>query len=722
MTLTEQTGLEFGRRLRELRVLAGLTIEGLAEASGVSARAISDMERGRSRTPQPRTVAALSAALGGDTVLGELAKAGRETVTTGRPRMCDLPRRSGHFVGRDDELAAIGKAFEEAASVTVVHGQPGVGKTGLAIRAAELHRELFPDGCFYLDLRGTEPGGGASAGEAQTVLLRALGVSSRQIARGDEERGGQLRAILGQRRCLLILDNAGGEGQVRGLLPGAGSAVVVTSRRVLGGLEAVRRIALAPLPAPAAVELLGGGGGNDGEIARLCGYLPLALRIAANLHDPDRLSDADRRLEMLTPVEAAFAASYAQLPETARTVFRRLAHVPTLSFSAAAAAVVAELDRYDAEDVLEKLLDRGLLQPEGHDRYRFHDLIRLFARARLRAEEPAAVRRRGEKRLIDWYLDTAIASGRVFEPAYGSAPEQWDPAQAWLQAEVDGWFGAMRRAAAAGEHQRVVDVAESLHWYSDRTYSVDPWSAVFTLSRESAERLADRRQEVVHRNYQAWAMSFCDGRYPETVEQAMAAYAMAVELDDRKEQAAALIYAADAYAQMGERGKALELMRRSLELADTVGDHDGYVQTLIGIGATLSGMGRAEEAAEQYRHALQEAARRPLAPAPEFAARVAASVFLTHEYARMERWNETVDAGREALPLAEKFGEPHLLGRTHLALGLAHRARGDHAAARAAFAEAVGQFRRSQVTTEWSAQAEVLHNVPHGPGDGPLFA
>ncbi|XVV12132.1 tetratricopeptide repeat protein [Actinoplanes sp. CA-131856] len=703
-----------------------MTIEGLAEASGVSARAISDMERGRSRTPQSRTVSALAKVLGDDQDLGELAKAGRETVTTGRPRMCDLPRRSGHFVGRDGELGAIGAGWADLmvsgpTPVTVVHGPPGVGKTGLAIRAAELHRELFPDGCFYLDLRGTEPDGGATLGEAQTTLLRALGVSTRQIGRGDEERTGQLRSILAHRRCLVILDNAGGEGQVRGLLPGAGGgAVVVTSRRVLGGLEAVQRIALMPLNAGDSVELLGGAGPAVEEIARLCGHLPLALRIAATLHDRDALTDADRRLAMLTPVESAFAASYAQLPETARTVFRRLAHVPTLSFSAAAAAVLAERDPHEAEDVLEELLDLGLLQPEGHDRYRFHDLIRLFARGRLRDEEPAADRRAAEKRLIDWYLDTAVASGRLFEPEYEGGPEQWGPAQAWLQTEVDGWFEAMRRAAAAGEHQRVVDVAESLHWYSDRTYSIDPWSSIFTLSRESAERLPDRRQEVVHRNYQAWALSFCDGRFPETVQTAMAAYDMAVELGDLKEQAASLIYAADAYAQMEEREKALELMRRSLELADTAGDHDGYVQMLIGIGANLHGMGRPEEAAEQYRHALKEVERRPLAPAPELAARVTASVFLAHEYAQMERWDETVAAAEVALPLAEEFGEPHLLGRVHLAWGLACRARGEEAGSK--FAAAVAHFRRSQVTTQWSAQAEVLHNVSHGRRDGPLFA
>ncbi|MEV4344114.1 helix-turn-helix domain-containing protein [Actinoplanes sp. NPDC049596] len=712
MTLPEQGGLGFGGRLRELRVRRGLTIEGLAEASGVSARAISDMERGRSRAPRPRTVAALSGALGGDGTLVELARAGRETSSAGRPRMCDLPRRSGHFVGRGDELAAIAEHWADVSPVTVVHGAPGVGKTGLALKVAELHEQRFPDGRFYLDLRGTEPGGGVPVGEAQTMLLRALGVSSRLIARGEPERTGQLRAILAERRCLVILDNAGREAQVRGLM---GATTVVTSRRVLGGLEAVRRVALAPLSTAEAVELLGEAGSE--ETARLCGCLPLALRIAATLDDQNQLTDPDRRLEVLTPVENAFDASYRHLPETARTVFRRLAHVPTLSFSAAAAAVLAERDLYDAEDVLEELLELGLLQPEGHDRYRFHDLIRLYARARLRAEESAAVRRAAEQRLVGWYLDTAIAAGRWFEPAYGKAPGNWrhpvpldtrELAQAWLQAEVDGWFEAMRRAAAAGDHQRVVDVAESLHWYSDRTYTVDPWGAVYAMSRESAARLPDRLQEVVHLNYQAWASASCDGLYSDSAAQALEAYGMAVELGDVREQAIALKYAADGYNHNRDHARAIELMTRSLELAEAAGDHDGYLQTMVAIGEALEGLERLEDSVAQYRATLAELERRPLSPPAREVAQLTATVFLAYGLTRLKRWDEAAATAHAAMPLARTFGEPLLIALVHLVLGLTEAAAGHEDQARAELTRTVELTRGRNVanSNSWIKVAE----------------
>ncbi|MEV4514215.1 helix-turn-helix domain-containing protein [Dactylosporangium sp. NPDC049525] len=195
---------ELGPRLRALRVRAGLTIEALAEVSGVSVRAISDTERGRSRAPQPWTVAALAAGLGLAPADAEafiaLGRSGRETTTTaGRPRSCELPRRSVHFVGRDAELAAIGRRVAAgSAAVTVLHGPPGVGKTALAIRVAEQHRDRFPDGCYYLDLRGIEPEP-VTTGDALTVLLKALGVHSRQIARDEDERAGQLRAVLAGR-------------------------------------------------------------------------------------------------------------------------------------------------------------------------------------------------------------------------------------------------------------------------------------------------------------------------------------------------------------------------------------------------------------------------------------------------------------------------------------------------------------------------------------------
>ncbi|WP_344820088.1 helix-turn-helix domain-containing protein, partial [Actinoplanes cyaneus] len=253
---------DFGSRLRELRRAAGLTMEQLAETSGVSARAISDMERGHSRTPQARTLSALAGGLGlAPEELGDLADTVREqrARAAGRPRLCALPRTVGDFVGRASELERLHRhalAGLGQAPVALIHGQPGLGKTALAVRLADQLRDRYPDGLLYLDLRGTdaEP---MTPGDALLRLLRALEVGSRRIGETDDERSSQLRAVLGERRCLLVLDNAGSEAQVRPLLPAEGrSLAVVTSRRVLAGLPGVERIALAPLTPDESATLL----------------------------------------------------------------------------------------------------------------------------------------------------------------------------------------------------------------------------------------------------------------------------------------------------------------------------------------------------------------------------------------------------------------------------------------------------------------------------------
>ncbi|MGW5640345.1 ATP-binding protein, partial [Streptomyces sp. NPDC003832] len=449
--------MKLGMRLRELRRAAGLTLEELAEASGVSARAISDMERGYSRTPQPRTLAALAAALKVSDRerrrLEEDVRALRRGGTAARPGLCEPPRAVADFTGRADELAVVRRAAADGdrggpVPVVLVHGQAGVGKTSFALRAAEVLRGDYPGGCLYVDLRGVDAVP-PSAGDVAVRLLRALGVPSRAVAASDEERCAQVRAVLRERRCLLVLDNAAGEAQVRPLLPGAGGGLVlVTCRRVLSGLEGVRRLALAPLTPEESAALLRAvaeqaalpsAAGDVAEVSRLCGHLPLALRIAGTRlstrsgwsvrHLVERLSGEDRRLAALragdVSVGAAFALSHVQLSVAARRVFRRLAHLPGPDFSAALVVLVTGDDMADIVDVLDELVELGLLQPRGADRYQLHDLLRLFAGERLRGEEPegerAAVRLGMARRL----LEITITAGRWFEPGFGAPPATW---------------------------------------------------------------------------------------------------------------------------------------------------------------------------------------------------------------------------------------------------------------------------------------------------------
>ncbi|WP_328474166.1 helix-turn-helix domain-containing protein [Actinoplanes sp. NBC_00393] len=707
----------FGDRLRELRRDAGLTMEQLSDASGVSVRAISDMERGHSRAPQPRTLAALATALGlSEREHEELAEPGRElrlqTART-RPRLCEPPRAVTDFVGRDTELALVAGA-DQAGPVVLVHGQPGVGKTAFALRAAELLRDRFPGGCLYLNLRGVDPQP-MGPGEAAAILLRALDVSSRRMADSDEERCSQLRAALRERNCLLVLDNAADEAQLRPLLPGNGAGlVVVTSRRVLGGLEDVLRVALAPLaPAESAALLARIAGqaadpaaaGDVEAVARLCGHLPLALRIAGtrlanrsgwtvgNL--VARLADADRRLANLhtgdTGVAAAFALSHAQLSGEGRALFRRLAHVPGTDFAAPIVAVLTGADPDDTEDRLDELVELGLLEHEGADRFRFHDLIRLFAGERLGIEEPAGSRAATRNRMARWLLETTIVAGRWFEPGYGALPDGWaglvplatlEQAGEWLQAEAGNWLGALRLLAGAGEDRLVVEVAEALHWFSDTMVAWPGWYEVYSLSRNAAARLGDRHLEVVHLNYYSWAATHCARRFDEGIQAALAARRLAVEIGDVKEEAWALQYLASARRYAGRLEGALHAYRQAQELADRVGDHDGYLQLFQGIGLTLSALGRHEEALEQFRATLREVRVRPVAPRPALGATAVARVSAAHSLAVLGRWEAALAEAELALPVAIELGEPTNLGYLHLATGIARAGLGAAAEAR----------------------------------------
>ena len=425
----------FGEVLRGHRRAAQLTLEQLAEASGVSARTLSDMERGRSKGPQHRTVTALAdaLALNGDArkQLVELARDGRLRDHWTRPvGLCELPRVVDDFTGRSAELVWMSElVYAESAPGTgvvgLITGSGGMGKTTLAIRAAHVLRPDFPGGVFFIDLLGMSPRPAAAA-DALRLLLRTLGLVDEQIPDDVRERASVYRSLLRDRQALVVLDNAGSEEQVRPLLPGDGaSRALITSKRLLAGLEGVRRLGLGPLSLPESTELLTGILGQraaaDQEpalnrLAELCEGMPLALRIIGNrlVSRPGwdaavlaaRLADEEHRLDQFKAgdlkIATAFAMSYEQLADAARRVFRRLAVVPGADFDAALAAVVGEVPPEVAWDALDELVDLGLLLDSTGGRYRFHDLVRLFARTRLEEEESPAEREALTARVTSW--------------------------------------------------------------------------------------------------------------------------------------------------------------------------------------------------------------------------------------------------------------------------------------------------------------------------------
>ncbi|MFE2531371.1 helix-turn-helix domain-containing protein [Streptomyces sp. NPDC059371] len=632
----------FGEVLRTHRRAARLTLEELAEASGVSARALSDMERGRSRGPQQRTVTALADALALKADVRkqfmELAREGRLRDHWTRPTgLCELPRSVDDFTGRAAELVWVSELVYAESSpgvgmVGLITGSAGMGKTAFAVRAAHAVRPSFADGVLFLDLLGMSQQPLAAA-DALRVLLRALGVTDDRIPGDTQGRASLYRSLLRDRRVLVVLDNAASEEQVRPLLPGGGAGrALITTRRLLSGLEGVRRLVLGPLPLPESTHLLTGILGErsaaDGEAAltrlcELCGGLPLALRIIGNrlVSRPGwgaaelaaRLANEERRLDQFKAgdlkIANAFGMSYEQLADSARRMFRRLAVVPGEDFDAGLAAVAGGVPEEDAWEALDDLVDLGLLNDSDAGRYRFHDLVRLFARDRLQEEDTAAEREALTGRVTSWLLRMATLSGRWFEPGHGR-PDRPDPdlhavtspeeADWWLRVNADNWLGAMRAAANNDRHILVLDCAESMHWFSERWAHSPHWQEVFTHGAQAAAALGDLTQQATQLNYLAWVHSVPPSEPEAVLRHAAQALEPATRAGATAQIAWAHEYTASALLLLGRLDEAIASSSRAAHLFKTIGDIDSSVQSHAHIANCLLDGGRYAEALEQY--------------------------------------------------------------------------------------------------------------------------
>lgn len=685
--------------LRAHRRAARLTLEQLAEVSLVSARALSDMERGRSRGPQHRTVVALADALKLDAdarrQLIELAREGRLRNHWTRPTgLCELPRSVDDFTGRAAELVWVSElVYAESAPgvgvVGLITGSAGLGKTTFAVRAAHAVRPSFPDGVFFLDLFGMSQRPLATA-DALEMLLRALGIADQEIPGDTGGRASLYRALLRDRRVLVVLDNAASEEQVRPLLPGGGAArVLITARRLLSGLEGVRRLVLGPLPLPESTQLLAGILGersaSDGEAAlvrlcELCGGLPLALRIIGNrlVSRPGwgagelavRLADEERRLDQFKAgdlqIANAFGMSYEQLADSARRMFRRLAVVPGQNFDASLAAVAGGVPIEDAWDDLDDLVDLGLLYDSCMGRYRFHDLVRLFARDRLYEEESLAEREALTGRVTSWLLRMATLAGRWFEPGYGR-PDRPDPdlavlaspqeAEGWLRVNVDNWLTAMQAAAADGRHSLVLDCAESMHWFSDLWVHSPHWHEVFTRGAEAAGALGDLAQQATQLNYLAWLHSVP----PSDPEAILRRTSQALELATRAGATAQIAwaheYTASALRLRDRFAEAVTASSRAAELFKTIEDIDSHVQCRAHIAHCLFDEGRHTDALEQYLAllALLEDTESGMTPSVASRSRPFALIRIGHCLERLGRLTEAITTLSEGIDALDEL-------------------------------------------------------------------
>ncbi|WP_089103598.1 tetratricopeptide repeat protein [Streptomyces hyaluromycini] len=582
------------------------------------------------------------------------------------------------------------------AVVGLVTGSAGLGKTTFTVRAAHAVRRGFPDGVFFVDLFGMSQRP-LPVDDALALLLGALGVAAQQVPADTHGRASLYRSLLRERRVLVLLDNAASEEQVRPLLPAGGAArVLVTSRRLLSGLEGVRRLVLGPLQLPEATELLTGILGErsatDGEpaltrLAQLCGGLPLALRIIGNrlVSRPDwgadelarRLADEERRLEQFRAgdlkIANAFGMSYEQLAPAARRIFRRLAVVPGRDVDAALAAVAGGTSAEDAWDALDDLVDLGLLQDTAEGRYRFHDLVRLFARDRLQREETAAERAALAERTTSWLLRTATAAGAWFGPA-DSRPEVPDAglaglaplasaeeADEWLRAGVDNWLGALRLAAEGGRHTEVLDCAESMGWYSERWVHGPHWNEVFTLGAMAAAALGDHGRHAAQLNHVAWV----HGVQTLDAEAVLRCTAEAMDLAARSGATAQIAWAhcraVPGYRLLGRLDEAAASASRAAEMFKGLGDTRAYCSSLVNLGLCRRDQGRHEEALESLREvvALAGAAGSGMTPGTAAFVRRHALAPLGGSLALLGRRAEAVAALTEATAPGERLDPSH---------------------------------------------------------------
>ncbi len=325
------------------------------------------------------------------------------------PAFHQLPPPPGDFTGRETEIRELMEAVGTAGvTISGLHGMGGVGKTALALKLAEQLTPLYPDAQFYLDLKGVSTES-LTPKAAMEYVIHAYHPDAK-LPESEAELGGLYRSVLHDQRALLLMDNARDAQQVEPLIPPPSCMLLVTSRRhfTLPGLVPKNLDALSPSDARALLVRIAPRLAQEkrdyaSDLARLCGYLPLALRsIASTLAKRidvspaayvQKLADAQERLK-LTATDASLQLSYDLLEANIQKRFRALAVFPD-SFDAGGAAAAWEADSTVAGEALGELLIYSLLEfNPASARYRLHDLVRAFAGARLDGAErmPAQLR------------------------------------------------------------------------------------------------------------------------------------------------------------------------------------------------------------------------------------------------------------------------------------------------------------------------------------------
>jgi DNA-binding SARP family transcriptional activator/tetratricopeptide (TPR) repeat protein/DNA-binding XRE family transcriptional regulator len=553
--------------------------------------------------------------------------------------------RTAHVRLLDALLAARDGGAPAPVVMAAIVGTAGIGKTALAVHWAHRVRDRFPDGQLYVNLRGCAEAAPVRPVEALARFLHALGVPPQQVPVDVAEAAGVYRTLMANRRMLVLLDNAGSAEQVRPLLPGSPTCrVLVTSRSRLGGLvayEGARGLILDVLAPEEATALVTRTVGAErvraepeavAELARLCAYLPLALRIAtANLTGRPARSIADyaeelrcgNRLASLVvegddqaAIRAAFDLSYVSLPADARGLFRLLGLAPGPDLTVEAAAALAGASGPEAARLLDRMAGAHLIDRYGTGRYGFHDLLRRYAAEVAAAVDSGAERDAAVGRLLRHYLSTVDNAARLVYPESvrlplpaevpAAAPAFTDHAQAraWLDAEYANLLAAIRHASASGPAPLAWLLASALNGYFKLRRSVVDWLASATAAAAAADAARDLPAQAATQLMLGDANRLQD-RFGPAGEHYQRGLEHAREAGWLDGQAAILVALANIHWQSGRLPEAARDLAESLALYERTGRLAGRAALVTNLGLMYQELGQLREAAAELGEATE---------------------------------------------------------------------------------------------------------------------
>ncbi|QUX25659.1 tetratricopeptide repeat protein [Nocardiopsis sp. MT53] len=544
-------------------------------------------------------------------ILREDADQGRRTATEPTESETvyrvrnDLPRDLPDFTGRVDVLRSLEKislADEEGAEVCVLTAAGGGGKTTTAVHFGYESAKRYPDGQLFIDLYGYTAGKEPlDPSSALGSLLRAVGVPPETIPESLEERSALWRATLMGRRTLLILDNASSYSQVSPLLPSSpGSLTLITSRNELSGLSGARFLSLGMFDERSALDLFSRVLGEERvraeedrarEIVRICGGLPLALRVIAGRmlsrprwtfgHVARRLGEQNRKFRELQvdgqSVETAIDLSYQSLNDEQRSAFLTLGLMIGDSIDLAGGAALLGVSVEEGDDILQELVGVCLLDEPQGDVYRMHDLIRDFALDRATAEFGAERVDRIRGRLAEHYLLTAQHAADLLGPRALHDDERSDSGyrtELLRREDAEEWFDLHRE-----------NLADTIDYFASRDNGEHAW------------RMAES----------VWRFYALHGQMGLLVSSQERALQVSDRQGNRRGRAVTLIGLGIGYYFAGRFDDALRMLTEARDLLAAVGDSRGSIRALANLGMVYERVGRLRDSAEAISGVLDHA-------------------------------------------------------------------------------------------------------------------